>query len=200
MSDVPSEVDNPLKESFIQRFAIYLAFGCFVIAAGAYAINFADWLNLSDSTETWGQLGDYLGGIINPIVGLLTICLLTVSLRQNQIALRQTREELKETRKAIQQAGSIQAATEDALRKQIEIADEARDMSNAVAIAAAYRERYRYAYSSRDENLTVQYQKDEWVNKVTRLDEEARRIEIVVRKEKRRLEDKYLSKASHSDS
>lgn len=196
MSDVSSEVDNPLKEPPIQIWALLVAVGFFIVVAGAYVLKFSDWLNFSDSTETWGQLGDYLGGVLNPIIGLITICLLTVSLRQNQIALRQTREELKETRKAIQQAGSIQVKTEEALKRQIQIADEARDMSNAVSIAVAYRERYKFAKLEADKNSDVQYQRDEWNRKLDDLDQEVRRIELVVRKEKQRLEDKYLSKVS----
>lgn len=134
MSDVSSEVDNPLNDSFIQRWSVMLAVACFIVAAGAYALKFSEWLNFSDSTETWGQLGDYLGGVINPIVGLITIWLITTSLRQNQIALRQTREELAETRRAIDQAAELQEKTEEALSKQVTVAQQARDMNNTIAM------------------------------------------------------------------
>lgn len=105
MSEVFSEVDNPLEESPIQRWALWGAVAVIGVAGLAYLCKFASY-SISGDPEQWGQMGDYFGGIINPIVGFLTICLLTVSLRQNQIALKQTREELKETRNAIKKVSS----------------------------------------------------------------------------------------------
>lgn len=124
-------------------------FGCLVLTV--YFLRFFNWswdVNISDKTEHWAHLGDYLGGVMNPILGLLTIWLLTTSLRQNQKALLQSRdslrlsnkaliqarEEVKLTREALEQAKAIQAATEKSLSDQVRLAEESRDFSNAVSL------------------------------------------------------------------
>ena len=128
--------DQPVTEHPFQKWAIWVAFGLLLGALLAYLANFHG--GFSDETSAWGEFGDYLGGLVNPIVGFLTICLLTVSLRQNQLALQQAREELKLARKAIEQAKEVQQATERALAKQISIAEQTRDFENAATLYAAF--------------------------------------------------------------
>lgn len=50
-----------------------------------------DVTKLSDSPDHWGQFGDFLGGIVNPSVGLVTIILLVWTLRSQQRELREQR-------------------------------------------------------------------------------------------------------------
>lgn len=50
---------------------------------------------LSDSHEHWGQFGDYLGGLLNPIVGLITLLLLVRTLELQRKELQEQREEIK---------------------------------------------------------------------------------------------------------
>ncbi|EFM9905943.1 hypothetical protein [Escherichia coli] len=45
----------------------------------AYIINFNAWKGVSKSTEVWAQFGDYLGGVVNPILTFLSIVLLIKS-------------------------------------------------------------------------------------------------------------------------
>lgn len=136
---------SDVKEPLIQTWAIWIAVAVFLGALSVYAIQFS-WGSpkLSPNPETWGQLGDFLGGMVNPIIGLITIWLLAASLKQNQIALQQSKlaldraeEEVRLTREALEQSQAIQKATEDALNKQIEIAAHARDMNNAIALWTA---------------------------------------------------------------
>jgi len=196
-----SNVSVEFKEPTAQKYVMWIAIGLFVIALLAYVAAHGKWqwpLNISKDTDVWGALGDYLGGVINPIVGLLTIWLLTVSLRQNQVILKHTQLELAATRDAIEQAGSIQAATEAALRKQIEIAEYARDMNNAVAISTAYRDRYRFAKSEEKKYQLQHPQRDGWLAKLSNLRAEVEQIEVVVKQEKERLEKLYLNKPAKS--
>lgn len=58
-----------------------------------YAIAFASW-GWSHSPEAWGQLGDYLGGILNPLVALCALIALVVSIRLQKAELAATRAEL----------------------------------------------------------------------------------------------------------
>lgn len=142
------------NQSFIQRWAVPIAFGFFVAATGVYIFWFRA-VPISSDVEHWGQLGDYLGGLINPIVGLITIWLLSTSLRQNQLALsqsqaalnqsqaalQQAREELSLTRDSLEQSRGIQVATEAALRAQVVLAEETRDMQNIIALWTAQKAR-----------------------------------------------------------
>ncbi len=58
-----------------------------------------------DYRAAWGQFGDFVGGILNPIFGFLTICLLV--------------NELRVTRKAAADAERAQKANEKILRDQL---------------------------------------------------------------------------------
>lgn len=54
----------------------------FLIASvwGFYYFNFGINGTLSQSSEVWGQFGDYVGGVVNPLLGFITIYLLIQSL------------------------------------------------------------------------------------------------------------------------
>lgn len=60
----------------------------FVIAVvwGFYFYNFGNLWQLSESREVWGQFGDYVGGVINPLLSFITIILLIRSLNEQQTA------------------------------------------------------------------------------------------------------------------
>jgi hypothetical protein len=59
---------------------------------GAYFAYFGVYLKaMPGGSSNWGQLGDYVGGLINPIVGIVTVVLVIRTLRV-------TRQEAKETR------------------------------------------------------------------------------------------------------
>ena len=116
----------------IQKWAPYFVAGVLVLAIGFYVSQFHG--GLSTEQGTWGEFGDFVGGAVNPIIGFFTIWLLAVSLRQNHKALSQARAELELTRIAIDDAKKIQATTEMALKQQISIAEEAKDMSNAISL------------------------------------------------------------------
>ena len=52
------------------------------------------------SSGEWGQFGDYIGGVINPIVGLITVVLVVRTLKVTRTEARDTRNELaKQTAK-----------------------------------------------------------------------------------------------------
>lgn len=51
-----------------------------VLTWGVYYINFGRTGTLSSSTEVWGQFGDYVGGVVNPILTFVTIYLLIKSI------------------------------------------------------------------------------------------------------------------------
>lgn len=56
--------------------------------------------DLSPKTESWGQFGDFVGGVINPAVGLLTICLIFHSIKIQRRELNNSLEELRRANEA----------------------------------------------------------------------------------------------------
>jgi hypothetical protein len=143
------------QESPIQKWAPYLVL---IVLGGAVAFYLTQFPNgLSDKQSVWGQFGDFVGGLVNPIIGFFTIWLLAVSLRQNHKALRQAnaaleqaKAELELTRIAIDDARKMQAATETALKEQTAIAASTRDISNAITLWKNYEESYTERLKRRD--------------------------------------------------
>ena len=124
--------DDAPQEAFIQKWAIRLAAAVLVTALCVYSQFFSG--GISYDHERWGTFGDFLGGVVNPVVGFLTIWLLSISLKQNQEALRQSQKELRLASRAIEQTVLLQETTEKALNTQIRVADETRDFTNAITI------------------------------------------------------------------
>lgn len=139
---------NISQQPWIQRNILWLAGTFFLGSLALYFFSFSG--PLSQEQGTWGEFGDYMGGVVNPIVGLCTIWLLTVSLKQNQIALQQAREELGLAREALEKTQVMQEKTEAALNRQVEIAEQTRDMANAVAVYNHLSDRMRGVIQSID--------------------------------------------------
>ncbi|WP_338615743.1 putative phage abortive infection protein [Achromobacter sp. E1] len=64
-----------------------------VIAVGLFIYKFHS-NPLSSETGDWGTFGDFLGGIVNPVAGLVTIVLLVLTLRSQQDELEEQRRQL----------------------------------------------------------------------------------------------------------
>ncbi|MGP6472906.1 hypothetical protein [Rahnella aceris] len=78
---------------------IALAFSLLLAVIGTYYFWFKHTLNyvLSDRGEVWGQFGDYLGGVLNPILSFITIIILIITAiyQQNQNELTDKREQTR---------------------------------------------------------------------------------------------------------
>ena len=57
----------------------FLAIIVILLAWLGYYLNFGINGHLSDKTDVWGQFGDYIGGVVNPILSFITIYLLIQS-------------------------------------------------------------------------------------------------------------------------
>jgi hypothetical protein len=67
----------------------------------SYVLNFYFKLGyvISDKTDAWGQLGDFIGGVINPILSFMSFLFIVKSLNLQNEANLELREEVKNTRK-----------------------------------------------------------------------------------------------------
>jgi hypothetical protein len=95
----------------------------FLVVHTQYTDHFGS-INKSASTEVWGQYGDYIGGLLNPILSIFNICLLiylSVNVATNEE--RRTKEareyEEKRSREAIetQKLIALNAFRHEALNK-----------------------------------------------------------------------------------
>lgn len=131
------KVEAKEKELRIHWWAI----GIIVAGILGYFLNFAlrpfvtckisggtkcEWQWISSATGTWGEFGDFVGGTINPFIGLVTVVLLVHSIRltisalkQNEEALNISKDELIETRRAVEHATAAQEKMEASLRAQL---------------------------------------------------------------------------------
>lgn len=95
----------------------FIVNGIVLTAFGSYILWF--WIlkgqGLSTSTETWGQLGDYVGGFLNPVVAYFAFYWLTRS-----VALQ--KEELADSRRALQESSVSQEKQAAAAKTSVRVA------------------------------------------------------------------------------
>jgi hypothetical protein len=90
-----------------------------------------------DFPSIWGQMGDFIGGIINPIIGFVTVAMLIVSNRISQT-------ELTETRAAAALAAAAQEKMELSMKRQLVEAQK----QNLIANAYKHVEEFQYYWAS----------------------------------------------------
>jgi hypothetical protein len=117
-----SELPRALAYVFATVFAVA------ALAALVYWLQFYVRLDrpLSTDPEAWGQLGDYVGGILNPIIALAALLLLAVGVRIQNETFREAREqlalqrvELEQTRAILKQQSQELAIQADAAQRQV---------------------------------------------------------------------------------
>jgi hypothetical protein len=83
------------------------------VAAGFYLLHFRG-LPIVADPEPWGRLGDFLGGVLGPLVGLLLLIGLVWSMLSIRSELALTRAALQRTAEALPRAGRPPEGAEDA--------------------------------------------------------------------------------------
>jgi len=79
-------------------------------------------LAVPEILKDWGIVGDFIGGMSNPLISGLTFLALIMTILQNQKILRLTEEELAETRKEIELTREANEKQADEHAKQNELA------------------------------------------------------------------------------
>lgn len=90
-----------------------VALATFVVVVLAYAIKIS-WLSggvLADSSDAWGQFGDYIGGLLNPLIAFLAFYWLTQSVLLQKQELAETKDALKESAKSQSKQALLAAKT-----------------------------------------------------------------------------------------
>jgi uncharacterized membrane protein len=80
---------------------VLVAITLVALVCASYVLNFYFRLEyvISDKPEAWGQLGDFIGGLINPILSFLSFVFIIKSLNLQNEANMEVRDEVKNTRK-----------------------------------------------------------------------------------------------------
>lgn len=118
-----AEVLSDNAEGILKGF-LRLAVGAVLVVGGAYLINF--WgVPISEKADVWGQFGDYLGGVLNPLFGFLSVLALLIALvlqmrelKLSRESLALSREELRLTREEQAKAAEALALQNKAIQKQ----------------------------------------------------------------------------------
>jgi hypothetical protein len=83
--------NRPIVDS-LTRHPFRFGVGAIVLLLLVFFLNFRKG-DISQTTAEWGQFGDYIGGLLNPIFGLISVVLVAATLRsQTQAAARQAFE------------------------------------------------------------------------------------------------------------
>jgi len=88
-----------------------------LVVGGAYVIYFKG-VPVSGDPGSWGQLGDYLGGVLNPVFGFLSVFALLVALVLQTRELKLSRESLSLSREELRLSREEQAKAAGALEAQ----------------------------------------------------------------------------------
>jgi hypothetical protein len=77
------------------------------IPFGFYLLQFSD-MPFSNNTTHWAEFGDYIGGLLNPILSAAAFILLLKTISQNEKALKQSLEEMELTRSQLEKSAIAQ--------------------------------------------------------------------------------------------
>lgn len=94
VSDVENELEADEAEPTSGREMLVASAAAIasVFAIGIYAIVFSS--HSLGGPPSWGEFGDYFGGVVNPIVGLATVVLVVLTLRATRSEANSTRRQL----------------------------------------------------------------------------------------------------------
>jgi hypothetical protein len=99
------------------------ATGLIVVLVLAYFSYFIFFVEARESHDpaAWGQFGDFIGGILNPMIAFLAFYWLTQSIQIQKEELELTRKTLEDTSKAQQKAAVAQEEAAKAQRETVEV-------------------------------------------------------------------------------
>lgn len=93
-----------------------------VAVCGAYAARFFAGFSLSTDPAVWGQFGDYVGGVTNPILAFLSFAALLLTLVLQGRQMEHASQELDLSRQELRRAAQAQERAEKDRARQAEAA------------------------------------------------------------------------------
>jgi hypothetical protein len=100
MTETTTRGQLPEDETNRLAFLPVLAFGVGLVVILAYYVYFGVWKQLpAGGPDTWANFGDYFGGVVNPVAGVVTVFLVFFTLKATRKEARDTRTEMQEQRR-----------------------------------------------------------------------------------------------------
>lgn len=89
--DDASEGNELLHQGYLIAAAVVI---CSAFVVGTFIWWFHSF-DFSSSTEHWGQFGDFVGGLVNPLIGVATVLLVLINIRIQQKELKASLQHIK---------------------------------------------------------------------------------------------------------
>lgn len=101
LQEIDEEVSNQLAHDMLRDGRIALIFVCSALigAISFYAYTFG--FSIVKDKNEWGAFGDFIGGLLNPIVGVVTVFLVLLNARLQRLELRNSLREMKNSNLAL---------------------------------------------------------------------------------------------------
>lgn len=108
---------NTEEKEFNFKPYVGIAIFMFIIVIIAYISNFHE-QSLSKDSGDWGTFGDYMGGILNPILAFLSFLALLQTIKIQSRELKASREELELTREELARSADAQKEQSNSIKIQ----------------------------------------------------------------------------------
>lgn len=96
----------------------------------------------SNSHETWGQFGDFIGGVLNPLLAFLSFVLLLLTIRLQRKSLETSNEELRLSRTELVESREVFNKQLEQMKLQTEGARVQAQLSEEVALYQVLKNMY----------------------------------------------------------
>lgn len=98
----PASEENFSEELLRRGIKAFVLAGVFALLTFAiYVVNFGS--SLSSDRDDWGVFGDYLGGVLNPVIGLVTVFLVLINVRLQRQELKNSLVEMRNSNEALKE-------------------------------------------------------------------------------------------------
>jgi hypothetical protein len=104
------EHKNPAETPGAEHKAVAAVLVVVALVLAAFLLNFVK-SPIASTSDKWGQLGDYFGGLLNPVVALAALYLLSLSIRIQRKELAATRQALDEQARHANDSADLAALT-----------------------------------------------------------------------------------------
>lgn len=109
-----------------EKIALNLLLGTFLLAIVVvlivYIVNFKD-ADISSNPADWGVLGDYIGGLLNPLISALTLFFVARTYINQREEIKRAQESANKADSLRQQATDAQVSLAESYLRQIEISN-----------------------------------------------------------------------------
>ncbi len=100
----------------LQVLGLILGLAALIIPYWLYFKHFGGPGGGDEARAAWGQLGDFVGGVVNPVLGFLTLTALAVTVAFQRQQLQNSRDELKESRAELARTSAAACRTAEVQR------------------------------------------------------------------------------------